>query len=129
MHTAREPFSASVDAVGSLTSDSLAALTAQLELLLYEIIAAHQLLRVVLPFLFDLHETGIVLMRLAAVLVEALDFLLEVGEGVEVMQPEELIADLFQDIEVGRPVSAHLICINYGVKFQLYTSIHPINLT
>lgn len=62
-------------------------------------------------------------MRLATILVEALDLLLKVSEGVEVVQPEELAADLFQDIEVGGSVGAHLMCINYGVKFQLYPPI------
>ena len=86
MDVPREPIRASVDAIGALASDSLASLTAQLKLLLDEIIAAHQFLRVTLPLLFDLHEAGVVLMRLAAKLVEALDLLLKVGKGVEVVQ-------------------------------------------
>ena len=59
-------------------------------------------------------------MRLAAELLEALGLLLKVGEGVEVVQPQELVADLFEYVEVGRSVGAHyLICINYGVRSKI----------
>ena len=120
LHVAREPFGASVDAARALASDCLAALTAQLELLLDKVIAADQLLGIALPLLLNLHEAGVILMWLAAELLEALGLLLKVGEGVEVVQPQELVADLFEYVEVGRSVGAHyLICINYGVRSKI----------
>lgn len=116
LHIPREPFRASVDTITPLTSNSLTPLIAQLELLLNQVVTTNQLLRVILSLLLNLHVACIVLMRLGVVLGVAFEFVLEVGEGVEVVQTEVLVADLLQDVEVSGAVGGHaILAINYGV--------------
>jgi hypothetical protein len=68
-----------------IISDCLAALVAEFELLLDEVIGAHELTGIPFPLLFNSKKARIVLMRLVVKLRIALEFVLKMVERVEVM--------------------------------------------
>jgi hypothetical protein len=57
---------------------------------------------------FHFEEALVVLMRLCGELLVALELAFEVGEGVEVVEAEELLADAFHDAVVALSVGAHI---------------------
>lgn len=96
-----------VDARRWVTSIPLACLIAGLKLLLNQIVSTGELVGISRALVFHLEEALVVLMGLVAELVVAGELGLEVAEGVEVVEREELLADALHHSVVALPVAGH----------------------
>lgn len=85
----------------------LAPLTAELELLLDQIIILGEGRRLTFALIFYIAEAFIIIMRFGCILIVAFDFALELIEIHEVMKAEIVVAGSLKHLEVELPVCGH----------------------